>query len=103
MKKIPPHISLEEMDEKQLQDALMIGWNEFKAGKTVSAEEAFTKFNKDHKISSGPPGDLGTDSPYGESLRIDSVYANARGLLTNPAPFGYNFLRTTGNLITKNV
>lgn len=49
MKKIPPHISLEEMDEKQLQDALMIGWNEFKAGKAVSAKEAFVKFNKDHK------------------------------------------------------
>lgn len=49
MKKISPHISLEGMDEKQLQDALMIGWNEFKAGKAVSAEEAFAKFNKAHK------------------------------------------------------
>lgn len=49
MKKIPPHIFLEEMDEKQLQDALMIGWNEFKERKAVSVEEAFVKFNKAHK------------------------------------------------------
>lgn len=63
MKKIPPHISLEEMDEKQLQDALMIGWNEFKAGKTVSAEEAFTKFNKDHKNKQWPSGRPGNGLP----------------------------------------
>lgn len=83
MKKIPPHISLEEMDEKQLQDALMIGWNEFKAGKTVSAKEAFVKFNKAHKNKQWPSGrpDDGDDEKL--TLSPNRLQAqNLKGLIS---------------------